>query len=148
MRKSTWLAIGAALTAGLAAFARGPVGPASVAVIEVDELLRGMAIALSSPRPIAPGRVAIGPATEAKRILKGALGAAGLVERVEEGAWQYLLSAPGASRPVHVLVRYRGDHVLAVAIEHSGQAPEPGLVRAIRSRFPGYAVNVIPPSAG
>lgn len=148
MRKSTWLALGAAFVAGLALFVRGPVGPASVAVIEVDDLLRETATALSSPRAIAPERVALAPTTQAKKILKDALGAAGLVEKVEEGAWQYLLSAPGAARPVRVLVRYRGDHVLAVAIEHSGLAPEPGLVQAIRSRFPGYAVSIIPPSAG
>lgn len=140
--------MGLVLAAGLAVFAQGPVGPASVAMIEVDGLLRETTAWVSGPRAIEPARVPLTTGIKAKRVLKQAFGALGLAERLTEGAGQYLLSGPGALRPVRVLVRYRGDHVLAVAIEHSGQAPEPGLVQAIRSRFPGYAVSIIPPAAG
>jgi hypothetical protein len=128
----------------LIAAAGGPVGPGSVVYKDLAVILQDSANAVdtmvSSPKRIEPAKVSVPFALQVKRLLKNFLAVLGDAPPVEH-AEEYVFDLGGLSVPVHCLVLVCGDHVVALGLEDT--APEK-LRQALRSRFPGYAIQTIP----
>ena len=77
---------------------------------------------------------------DAKRALKVALSQIGMSYPVAEFAEQYTFEHGKVRSSVRCLIRFRGDHVISVAL---GQNAPVELQQAIRLRFPGYRIHEI-----
>lgn len=134
----------AAIGGGLAAFSRGAVGPESIVHKDVAMFLRDVA---GSVHATAAGPISVEAATVplsgmlgAKCALKVALSQIGMSYPVTEFAEQYTFEHGKGPSSVRCLIRFRGDHVISVAL---GQNAPMELQQAIRSRFPGYRIHEI-----
>jgi hypothetical protein len=128
----------------LAAFAHGPIGPESIISKEVSELIDDAAVGakarVAGLRPIGAANVPLSTTLETKRVLKVLLSKVHLVEAVPESAAEYTFVSAEIPYPIRFMVRFRGDHVLAVGLDRNAPIE---LIRAIRSKFPGYTVYEI-----
>ncbi|UUZ53334.1 hypothetical protein LP419_31370 [Massilia sp. H-1] len=133
-----------AMGVGLAAFSRGPVGPESIVHIEVPMFISDAAESLhataAGPLSVEAATVPLSGMLDAKRALKVALSQIGMSYPVAEFAEQYTFEHGKVQSSVRCLIRFRGDHVISVAL---GQNAPMELKQAIRSRFPGYIIHEI-----
>lgn len=134
-------------------FGRGPVGPESVAGIEVQDRV-GEAAAraeatISLPTPANPDLLKLSLGLEPKRRLKRMLSAVGVVFPAPENALQFALRQQHGLQSVQCLVVLRGDHVIGLAVIHDGDDHTfaDRVQSALETEFPGYKVQRLRPGA-
>ncbi len=120
----------------LAIWSRGPVGPASVTSKELAEHLSTSAEIINAefqgPREVATDTLSVSFALALKHRIKSVYSPER--DRTEE----FVYKEKSTGRSIRCLARYRGDHLLAIALENN--APQ-NLRVALEKNLPDYMIN-------
>lgn len=131
---------------GMAQFARGPIGTYLSKEVpqRLDAAVLHIGATTTQMNPIPPESVELEFALSLKRALKVIASSLGIFLEEFEYANEYTIAAAGNKTSIRCLVRYRGDHLIGMALRHgpSGIELSRQLRDALSRELPGMLVVV------
>jgi hypothetical protein len=133
---------------GLVALGRGPVGPETIVIKELQERIESAAVAAHAVvvrrAPADPDTISLPYPLEFRRRLKRLLGRVGMAYPAAEGATEFTMRSQGGPQAARCLVLCRGDHVIGLIVVSaaSDRGFAAALGTALEAEFAGYRVRI------